>query len=87
MAAFVVLTSPNSPQLFLLAETVQRNFPKHFEITTGQYVVAAAGLTAERVAHQIGANGEVGQMVVFSIVGFFGYHRKDLWEWLQLNSG
>jgi hypothetical protein len=34
----------------------------------------------------LGANGEVGTFVVFSVAGYWGYHRSDLWEWLTLNS-
>jgi hypothetical protein len=87
MAAFAVLAPPSSPQLSLLSSSIIRNFPKHFEIAQGQYVVAATSMTAEQVAKQIGIDGVVGQFVVFSIAGTFGYHRKDLWEWITLNSG
>jgi hypothetical protein len=51
------------------------------------WVVAEAGLTAHQVAQKIGIDGSAGQFAVFSIAGFFGYHRKDLWEWLTINSG
>lgn len=84
MAAFAVLAPPENT---LIAGAIQRRFPNNFNISPGQYVVAATGLTAQQVAEHIGIDGSAGQFAVFSIAGFFGYHRKDLWEWLTVNSG
>jgi hypothetical protein len=53
----------------------------------GQWVVADTNATAEQIAQRIGLEGRSGQFVVFSIAGYFGYYRKDLWEWLTINSG
>jgi hypothetical protein len=84
MASFAVLGTPDNQ---LLQGIIQHNFPRHFFIAQGQWVVAETGLTAQQVSEKIGLEGKAGQFVVFSIAGFFGYHRKDLWEWLTLNSG
>jgi hypothetical protein len=84
MAAFAVVAPTDN---YLITSAIQRSFPRHFQISPGQFVVAASGLTAQQVAEQIGMNGISGQFAVFSIAGFFGYHRQDLWEWLTLNSG
>jgi len=84
MAAFAVL-GPADNQL--LTGAVQRNFPRHFHMTQGQWVVAETGVTAQQVAEKIGLDGSAGQFAVFSIAGHFGYYRKDLWEWLTINSG
>ena len=56
-------------------------------MTQGQWVVAETGVTAQQVAEKIGLDGSAGQFAVFSIAGHFGYYRKDLWEWLTINSG
>jgi hypothetical protein len=84
MAAFAVLGPPDNT---LLQGAVQRNFPKHYFMSPGQWVVAETGVTAHQVAMRIGITGESGQFAVFSIAGHFGYYRKDLWEWLTINSG
>ena len=84
MAAFAVLGPPDN---VLLQGAVQRNFPRHYLMSAGQWVVAETGATAQQVAAKIGATGESGQFAVFSIAGHFGYYRKDLWEWLAINSG
>jgi hypothetical protein len=83
MAAFAVLAPPDN---HVIADVIERNFPRRFHITQGQFLVAESGLTAQQVAEKIGLNGAAGQFAVVSIAGFFGYHRKDLWEWLTLNS-
>jgi hypothetical protein len=69
-----------------LALAVPAKFPRHFKFGPGQYVVNGVGPTAQQVATDLGANGEVGTFVVFSVAGYWGYHRSDLWEWLTLNS-
>lgn len=84
MAAFAVLAPIDN---HLIAGAIERSFPRRFTISLGQWVVADTGVTAQQVAEKIGVNGVAGQFVVFSIAGQYGYYRKDLWEWLALNSG
>jgi hypothetical protein len=84
MAAFAVI-APIDNQL--IAAAVERNFPRRFSMAPGQFVVAETGLTAQQIAQRIGLDGSAGQFVVFSIAGFFGYYRNDIWEWLTINSG
>jgi hypothetical protein len=31
-------------------------------------------------------NGEIGSFVVLSVANYWGYHRKELWEWLKAKS-
>lgn len=69
-----------------LKAAVDRNFPKNFEFAPGQFVASESGLTAAQVAQKLGANGEVGQFVAFTVAGHWGFHRKDLWEWLTVNA-
>jgi hypothetical protein len=84
MAAFAVVGPPDNG---LLQGAVERNFPRRYFMSPGQWVVAETGATAQQVAERIGMNGASGQFVVFSVAGSFGYFRKDLWEWLTINSG
>lgn len=84
MAVFAIIATPDNN---LIADAIGRNFPRHFQFGPKQYVVAADGLTAQQVSERLGLNGTAGQFVAFSIAGHFGFYRKDLWEWLTLNSG
>jgi hypothetical protein len=85
MTIFAIIAPGNDNRL---TDAVQRVFPgKHFQIAPGQFVAVAPSLTAAQIAEQIGPNDKVGQYVVFSVAGYWGYHRKDLWEWLTANPG
>jgi hypothetical protein len=84
MTIFAIIAPNDSPQL---RAAVRREFSKNFEFSPGQFVASASGLTAAQVAQKLGANGEVGQFVAFSVAGHWGYHRKDLWEWISANPG
>lgn len=71
-----------------LQTAVNRVFPnKNFEISGGQFVASAPGLTAQQVSAMLGDDNAVGRYVVFPFVNFWGFHRKDLWEWLAANAG
>jgi hypothetical protein len=83
----VISPGENQP----LKQAVHRVYDGHFfEIAPGQFVVSAAGLTAQGVSQQLGVSsdpGAVTNVVVFTVAGYWGNHRKDLWEWLSVNSG
>ncbi len=82
MTIFAIIAPGSNAQL---QTAVRAMFPdKNMEFAPGQFVVAVAGLTAPQVSEKLGQN--VGQFVVFSVASFWGYHRKDLWEWLTVNS-
>lgn len=84
MAAFAIMAPADN---FLVPGIIANKFPKHYIIGPGQWVVAETGVTAQQVAERIGISGASGKFVVFSTAGFFGYHDKNLWEWLTINSG
>jgi hypothetical protein len=84
MAAFAVLGPPDN---HLLQGAIERNFERRFFISPGQWVVAETNATAQSISERIGVDGNSGNFVVFSVAGFFGWHRKELWEWLTINSG
>jgi hypothetical protein len=87
MAIFAIIAPTGTGDQRLQA-AVQRVFPsKNFEFAPGQFVASTPGLTAAQVVQNIGSNEEVGSYVVFSVAGYWGYHRKDLWEWLTANPG
>jgi hypothetical protein len=84
MTIFAIIAPSGTSQL---TDAIRREFPTNFEFSPGQFVASASGLTAAQVTQRLGPNGEVGRFVVFSVAGYWGYHRKDLWEWLTANQG
>jgi hypothetical protein len=57
-----------------------------FEMAPGQFVVVARDMTSQQIAEKLGATGQVGRFIVFTSAGQYGWHRKDLWEWLAVKS-
>ena len=51
-------------------------------VDEGQYVAVKSNATSQQIANELGPNGEIGKFVVFTSGGHWGWHNKDLWEWL-----
>lgn len=70
-----------------LEEAMKKVFPEAFlEFAPGQFVASAPNLTSQQVGEKLGPNGQVGQFVIFAVAGHWGFHRKDLWEWLAVRA-
>jgi hypothetical protein len=84
MALFAVIAPGSSEPL---QQAIERDFPKSFfEFAPGQFLVKSEGMTAEQMSQRLGANGEAGKFIAISISGFWGFHDKRVWEWLEANS-
>jgi hypothetical protein len=84
MPLFAVIAPSDDGRLAL---NIPAKFPRYYKFGPGQYVVNAVGPTAQTVSDRISTTGDMGYFVVFSVIGFWGWHDKQLWEWLTLNSG
>lgn len=58
---------------------------QHIEFAPGQFVCKSLNLTVQGVVNELGGEGQVGQLVVFVISGYWGFHVKALWDWLAAN--
>lgn len=84
MTTFVVISPASNASLNVLKTAIERVFPdRHFEIAPGQFVAVASDLNPVQVGERLGTDGQVGQFVVFATAGHYGWHRKDLWDWLK----
>jgi hypothetical protein len=83
VAIFAIIAPHFNPSL---TGAMQREFPRHMEFSPGQFVASIDGLTATQISQKLGPEGQVGQFVVFHTTGYWGFHRKDLWEWLTVNT-
>lgn len=80
MAVYAIIAPAASGAL---TQAMARTFEgEHFEFSPGQFVAQSSNLTVQGVVNALGGSGEVGQIVVFTVSGFWGFHRKDLWDWL-----
>ena len=82
MAIFVVISESASEQLF---NTIAHTYPGNFyKIGSDQWLIAAHKRTKD-VADSLNISvGAVGRAAVFKMDGYFGWHDKRLWEWLEL---
>ena len=84
MTIFAIIAPAENARL---RDAVKEAFPnRYLEFAGGQFVGSTYGLTAMQVAEKLGDHSKVGSYVVFSVAGYWGSHRKDLWEWLSANS-
>lgn len=69
-----------------LAGAVQSKFPgKVFQVAKGHFLINSIGTTQE-ISQQLGIHtGALGQTIVYSITGYFGYAQNTTWEWLREN--
>ena len=87
MTTFVVISPASSAFLDAFNASIERVFPgRHFEISSGQFVAVDPDLSAVQVGERLGPEGQIGQFVVFSTDSHYGWHRKDLWEWLKVKA-
>lgn len=85
MSIFAIIAPAGDARL---TAAIDRVFPgRHLQFSPGQFVVSTTGLTSQQIAQSIGADGSVGKFVVFSVASHWGFHNKDLWEWLTVNAG
>ncbi len=69
-----------------LTAAVQRAFTGPWiEFAPGQFVANSQNLTVQGVVNELGGEGQVGQLVVFVVAGYWGFHVKPLWDWLSAN--
>lgn len=88
MAIFAVLKQPSvNPQG--LAQAVQREFPTHYPLSDGVWLVAASG-TAIDVSGKLGlgaagpdANTNAG--VVLEVGSYYGRANPAIWTWIKTN--
>jgi hypothetical protein len=68
-------------------EKISTKFPDNaYEVSNGAngtWFVYAPGKTSKDVLEELEASkGAAGKIIITSINSFFGWHNRDLWEWL-----
>ncbi|QKD01474.1 hypothetical protein [Mesorhizobium loti] len=85
MIIYAVLPETDSPALDgRIFELFQGNCRK---IGVGQWLIAA-NLTVQGVTELIGVDkGTYGRTVVVGVESYYGWHLKDVWDWIALKRG
>ena len=79
--AILFVNAPSEP----LRAVIRGAFPDNFyEITPQQWLVAA-NKTAEEIARTLGiGDGDHGQVMILGVSSYYGWHRKDAWDWMSI---
>ena len=79
---FVLLSEKPNPQLGLQVLSVFTG--DHYPINDTQWLISGNMLSKD-VLEKLGASkGEYGLVAVFKVENYFGWHNKNMWEWLAL---
>jgi hypothetical protein len=79
MAQFVVAGDDDAR----LAPVLAQIYPNvHVKAWTGLYFVSDSVATASEVGQKLGiTNGRCGRVIVTSMVGYWGWGPRSVWEW------
>lgn len=82
MSVFVVFSPGPNPAL---EATIQEKFVDDYMVVSeGQWLVAGDGI-AKDISDKLGiSTGAVGNAIVVTVGGYFGYANNVIWEWLAL---
>ena len=84
MTTFAIIAPAESATL---KAAIEEHFKgNYFEFGPGQFVMVAPDVTSRQVSETLGPLTDNDRFVVFTVAGHWGFHRKDLWEWLSVRS-
>jgi hypothetical protein len=88
MTIFAVITPPDNQKLAALEAAVNEKFSgRVYKIATGQFAVSADNITTQQVGERLGVGtGDLGFVLILPISNYYGWHSRNLWEWLAAES-
>ncbi|AMH11616.1 MULTISPECIES: hypothetical protein [Klebsiella] len=86
MAVFAIIASNDGPGLGLkIKSTIQ---PQDFcEVDGNTWLVSAPQhiVTAKELSDFLGiSTGAIGQVVVLHVTTYYGFHKREMWDWLAM---
>lgn len=82
MTVYVVITPDSSTALSAKIADVYPN--DHYRINDSQWLISADKLPHLIAADLDAAVGEFGQIGIFGVSGYYGWHSRTIWDWLKL---
>jgi len=88
MTVFAVI-APEADQK--LEKAIKDKFAEgdFYEMSPGQFLVYAPGLTTRQASEKMGVTGGVlgSRAMVLRVTTYAGWHSKDMWEWIAAKEG
>lgn len=82
MQISVVLSISESTEL---AARIERSFPGNYYTVSPTQWLIAANMTPKGIGDTLAINtGDCGKVMIAAITGRWGWHNKDLWDWIGL---
>ncbi len=69
-------------------DRLTEHFPESFYVAGHRtFFVSTDSFTTRQIAEKVGLSGETGDVrgIVLLVTSYYGYHDRDLWEWIQVN--
>ena len=83
MPVFLIVSEKNNPDL---QAKIAEAFPDEvFVLSRNHWLVDAKETTSDMKKELDISEGRFGRVAIFKIDSYSGYHKKSLWEWLQLD--
>lgn len=86
MAVFAIIASNDGPGLGLKIQGTI--VPQDcYQIDDNTWLVSAPDnvVTAKELSDFLDISaGSVGQVIIMHVTSYYGYHRRDIWDWLSL---
>ncbi|MGQ3662024.1 hypothetical protein [Citrobacter braakii] len=86
MAVFAIIASTDGPGLGLL---VKQHFqPQDFTQVDGNVWLVDAPkniVTPKELSDFLGiSSGSIGQVMIMHVTSYYGFHKRDIWDWLNI---
>lgn len=79
---YLIITQSDRPDL---TEVIKSKFPDDYRVIAPAQWLVSADMTPQSLCTQLGANeGAFGRIMVSAVGSYYGWHEKDLWNWLSL---
>ena len=86
MPVFAVIASNDGPGL-RLAITTKISSSDHHQVDDNTWFVSAPSgiVTPKELSDFLGiSSGSVGRVLLIHVTSYFGFHRRETWDWLSI---
>lgn len=85
MSVYLIAATQDKPEL---AAAIARVFPNDYMTLSGSQWAVSANVTANAIGASLDANeGRYGRFIIVPLSNYWGWHDKELWNWIALKSG
>lgn len=85
MAIYLLTTDAQYKRVF--KERIAAHYVDNYYQVDDNTWLIASGETSQKVAETLDiSEGQLGTFLIVALSTYWGWHNKDVWEWIELNS-